>query len=395
MDKVNSMAVPGKSGGSMAKTKRTTILCMTILLFVSMIAVVGIMCSYLLTYVPEGANVVKEGDTVTFLDEDGNVYVGSDGSGFVASSSSNYNFLVLGHDRAATLTDVIMLINFNVKDGSITVLQFPRDTYVGYGVATSKINATYATYLNQARGRGSDNPELDALRQFADVIEKALCTKISYCAIMNLNGFVNIVDILGGVELNVPSRMYYNDPDQNLYIDLQPGYQTLNGNQAEQFVRFRYGYLNGDIGRQDAQKIFMSAFMKKFQSSISVSKLSSMAETVLDNLYTDITISDFVYFGKALLGMDMSKMTMLTAPVNAAGNHVVISEPLLIDIVNDHFNLYDNDIVPEIFDVDKIFMDKYNGAHVNAYNSETAAYGGKEYDAGDVNDDSIDIPRGY
>lgn len=369
----------------MGKSKRTTVLCITILLFVSMIAVIGIMCSYLLTYTPEGPNVPK--DTVIHYDEDNNPIV------FNPKEDANFNFLVLGHDRIATLTDVIMLVNYNVTKGTVSIMQFPRDTYVDYGVATSKINASYATYFNQARDRGSSKPELDALREFADVLEKALCTKISYCAIMNLNGFVNIVDILGGVELEVPARMFYEDPNQNLYINLYPGYQTLNGSQAEQFVRFRYGYVNGDMGRQDAQKIFMSAFMKKVQSSLTVSKLTGIAETVLDNLYTDITVSDFVYFGKSFVGMDMSNITMITVPTSPAGNHVVVSKPLLIDIMNEHFNVYDNKITDNIFDKDKIFVNNYDQSYINCYYSEQSTYGGNEYSAGDVNDSSISIPR--
>ncbi len=343
------------------------------------------MCSYLLTYTPEGPNIPK--DTVVHYDEHNNPIV------MVPQEDENYNFLVLGHDRAAALTDVIMLINYNVTEDSISIVQFPRDTYVGYGVATSKINATYATYYNQARGSGSDQPELDALREFADVLEKTLCTKISYCAIMNLNGFVNIVDTLGGVEMNVPADMYYSDPEQGLYINLKAGYQTLNGAQAEQFVRFRYGYAQGDMARQDAQKIFMSAFIKKVQSSVTVGKLTSLAETVLDNLYTDITVSDFVYFGKALMGVDLSQISMMTIPSNTAGNHVVVSKPLLLKIVNEHFNVYDSEITDAIFDRDKIFLNGYDQYYTNCYYSEEVVYGGTEYDAGNVNDSSINIPR--
>ena len=121
---------------------------------------------------------------------------------------------------------------------------------------------------------------------------------------MNLDGFVNIVDALGGVEMNVPYRLYYPDPAQNLYIDLYPGYQTLTGAEAEQFVRFRHGYLQADIGRQNAQKMFMSAFIQKAKSSLNISNvgtLTTVATEIIDNLTTDITVSDFVYFAKEML----------------------------------------------------------------------------------------------
>ena len=371
----------------MANKKRTPVLCITILLFVAMIAVVGIMCSYLLSYTPEGPNVPK--DTVIHYDENDNPVV------LVPQEDQNFNFLVLGHDRIATLTDVIMLINYNVTDGSIAIMQFPRDTYVSYGVATSKINATYPTFYNQARGEGSKQPELDALRRFADVLEEALCTKISYCAIMNLNGFTNIVDAIGGVEVDVPGRLYYNDPEQGLYIDLQPGLQTLDGKHAEMFVRFRYGLLTGDAGRQDMQKIFMSAFIKAVQESVSVATLPGMAESIRSNLHTDITVSEFVYFGKNLLNVDLSKITMLSVPSTWSSPHMVISKPRLLELVNKYYNVYDNEITESIFDKNKIFLNEYNEYYQNVYYSTESEYGNDEHSAGGINDGELDIPFAY
>lgn len=371
----------------MANKKRTTVLCITILLFVSMIAVVGIMCSYLLTYTPERPN--GPSDTVVHYDENNNPVV------MVPQENENFNFLVLGRDRIANLTDVIMLINYNVTDGSIAITQFPRDTYVSYGVATSKINATYPTFYNQAVGNGSKQPELDALRRFADVLEEALCTKISYCAIMNLNGFVNIVDAIGGVEVDVPGRMYYNDPEQGLYINLQPGLQTLDGAHAEQFVRFRDGLVTADSGRQDLQKIFMSAFIKEVQTSVNVGNITTIAETVLDNLYTDVTVSDIVYFGKNLLNVDLSNIKMINIPSTWTGSHMVISKSKLLEIVNEYYNLYDKPISESIFDKNKAFWCEDNTYYQDLYNSDLSEYENDEHNADDILDGAIDIPFKY
>ncbi len=376
----------------MKKKKFGVVLSATILLFVSMIAVVGIMCSYLLTYEPAGDNIPKE--TVVHIDENGESVI------YRPGDDDSYNFLVLGHDRAATLTDVIMLVNYNVTDGSVSIMQFPRDTYVSYGVPTGKINASYSSFYYEALGNGSDTPELDALRKFADKIETALCTKISYCAIMNLDGFVNIVDAIGGVEMNVPTDMLYYDEYQDLYIDLKEGIQTLNGKQAEQFVRFRKGkngYVQADLGRQDAQKIFMSAFIKKLQSSVTAKNITTLADTVLDNLYTDITVSDFVYFGKNMLKIDMSKITMVSVPTNPAKfdgiDYVIVTKSIMVDIVNEHFNVYDGEITEGIFDKTMTFATDESQECMNAYSSDTASAGGKEYNAENVNENSIDIPR--
>lgn len=366
------------------KKRYYTVLVSTILVFVSLFAVAGILVSHFATY---EAETMDPKETVVYYDDDNNPVV------IKPAEGKNFNFLVLGHDRAATLTDVIMLINYNVTEGRVSIMQFPRDSYVSYGVPTSRINATYATYLNEARAKGSSTPQLDGLRKFADVLEDALCTNINYCAVMDLNGFRNIVDAIGGVEMNVPERMYYNDPEQNLYIDLHPGRQTLNGAQAEQFVRCRSIYINADLGRQNAQKIFMSAFIEKVKSSVDVGTLTELAGTVLDNLYTDITVSDFVYFGKNIIGIDMANVTMMTMPINAGpAGHVVMVKKDMVKLINQYFNVYDTDITEAMFDKKKVFVNENNSGYTSAYYADKAVYGGHEYVADDVNKDSIDIP---
>lgn len=376
---------------SMAKKRYTAVLSVTILLFVAMIAVVGIMASHLLTYKPTGNNVPK--DTVVHYDKDNNEIVLRP-----KQDQDVFNFLILGHDRMATLTDVIMLVHYDVTDGNIAVLQFPRDTYVSYLGYPNKINASYSTLYHQALADGSATPELDALRDFADILEGALCTEISYTAIMNLDGFVNIVNTLGGVEVNVPDDMIYEDPEQGLYINLRKGYQTLTGEQAEGFVRFRYGYVQGDIGRQDAQKLFLSAFMKKVKESISITnipKITSLVETMIENMYTDITLSDAVYFMKNLLSVDLSNLTMMTMPCSSSGSNVVMNRAEMLEIISNHFNVYDTAISDAIFDRDATFYTPYDQGISGAYYADSSVYGGTEYDADGVNGGELEIPRAY
>ena len=165
-----------------------------------------------------------------------------------------YNILLVGHDRAATLADVTMLINVNENTGTITVMQIPRDTYVD-DFATNKVNAAYSTYYGMALKEGAKDPYLAAVQSYAELLEQNLCINIHHAAVLNLDGLINIVDILGGVELYVPQRMYYSDPEQGLYIDLQEGWQTLDGKNAENFVRFRSGYVQQDLGRINARDL--------------------------------------------------------------------------------------------------------------------------------------------
>lgn len=365
--------------------KRTAAIIVTVACFAVMILVAGVVFSYLLTYTPKGPNLPDE--PVIHYDEEENPVV------LRPTPEENYNFLVLGYDRKAMLTDVFMLVNYNVTEGKISIVQIPRDTYVSIGVPTGKINATYSTFFYEETAKGTKDPELAALRRMADILENAFCTKISFCSIMNLDGFRQIVDSIGGVEVNVPVDIYIGDNLTGKQMHIPAGNQLLDGQLAELFVRHRGAYLQADHGRQDAQKIFMSAFLKKLQETVSVTMITEMAGTVLDNLYTDVSVSDFVYFGRNLLGVNMSEITMVSMPSRPSDTgHVIMVKKLMAELINEHFNVYDGDVTESIFDKNGVFVTDSNQSVLDAYYADTALYGGTEYDADNVNDNSIYIP---
>ncbi len=304
-----------------------------------------------------------------------------------------YNILLVGHDRAATLADVTMLINVNENKGSITVMQIPRDTYVDDFV-TNKVNAAYSTYYGIALKNGANDPYLTAVQSYAELLEKNLCINIHHTAVINLDGLINIVDILGGVELYVPQRMYYSDPEQGLYIDLQEGWQTLDGQKAECFVRFRSGYVQQDLGRINAQKIFLTALFEKVKASISISntaKLTQVAGEIFNNLHTDMTASDIMYYGKFVLSVDLANLNMTTIPGNVPQSHYVINRKATIAIINEYFNIYNTEITDAIFDRNGVFCPA-STAGINAYYASEDTTLDEMYNGQDISDDSIYIP---
>lgn len=292
-----------------------------------------------------------------------------------------YNFLVLGRDVNAFLTDVMMVINLDNNNHNITVMQIPRDTYVSGDYPTNKTNAVFSTYYYQKMRETGDENEAEryGLEQYTKLIEQSLCINIHYSAIMNLEGFKNIVDILGGVEVDVQFDMFYDDPAQGLYINIPAGRQTLNGEQAEGFVRYRYGYAMADMGRQDAQKKFLFALFEKVKSAISitnVSKLTQIGSEIYDNLTTDIPATDMVYFAKCILSCDLSKMKMMTIPGSLPQNgFFVINREGALAAVNAYFNAYDNKITNYMFDPTPTFNNPYDYATNNAYNLPAADAG--------------------
>lgn len=304
-----------------------------------------------------------------------------------------YNILLVGHDRAATLADVTMLINVNENKGTITVMQIPRDTYVD-DFATNKVNAAYSTYYGMALKEGAKDPYLAAVQSYAELLEHNLCINIHHAAVLNLDGLINIVDILGGVELYVPQRMYYSDPEQGLYIDLQEGWQTLDGKNAENFVRFRSGYVQQDLGRINAQKIFLTALFEKVKASISISntaKLTQVAGEIFNNLHTDMTASDIMYYGKFVLGVDLANLNMTTIPGNVPQSHYVINRKATLAIINEYFNIYNTEIGDAIFDRNGVFCPA-STAGTNAYYAEADNTLDEMHNGQDISDDSIYIP---
>ncbi len=285
---------------------------------------------------------------------------------YVPADDKQYNFLIIGHDRVAVLADVIMLVNFNVTKNSLTIMQIPRDTYVNVttdsGLSATQVNAAFSMYYAEAFYNYESNPTEKALDKFTKMLEQNLCINIHYSAVMNLEGFVNIVNIIGGVEMDVPYNMFYEDPEQNLYINIKKGYQTLNGEQAEGFVRYRVSYVESDIGRGNAQKMFMAAFIKKLVSSINVSTVAPIADQVLRNVTTDMKVEDIVYFAKNALNLKLDKITMLTIPSDYDNSYDVlcINRKATLAIINRFFNVYSYDITNGIFDRDTVFCPKMN-----------------------------------
>ncbi len=305
------------------------------------------------------------------VDQTGNV--GADKNNVIVPGKNEYvrregvyNFLLVGYDKLAHLTDVIMLAQYDVNKGSVNIVQFPRDTYARYNEKKSayhKMNGALSYY----------KWDLEKLTAF---LETNLCIDIDYYASIDLKAFVNIVDAIGGVELNVPADMFYEDPAQNLYINLKKGYQTLDGKKAEQFVRFRSGYVQADIGRTNAQKIFMTAFIKKFQESVTVSTVAKVCGQMIKYAETNIGIDEFIYFAKAAMSIDLNSIQMMTLPgsdirenITSGTWYYVLSRSTMHEVVNKYLNVYTIDIPEQIFDQNRMFTNPDADYMVSIYNS--------------------------
>lgn len=216
------------------------------------------------------------------------------------------NALISGTNE--NLTDTMIYVNYNVETGKVAMMSIPRDTYITNEYCIGhKLNSLY-------RGKNTE--------QFIEQIEELLGVKLDYYLIFDAKMVHEIVDAIGGVEVNVPIRMKYDDPTQNLHIDLKPGTQVLNGKQAEQFVRYRKGndgsgYARGDIQRTEVQQQFIKNFISAVLSPKNITKIPDLINIALDNTDTNITAREALKYVTDVKKIDTSNILSLTAPGEA------------------------------------------------------------------------------
>jgi LCP family protein required for cell wall assembly len=180
--------------------------------------------------------------------------------------------LVLGSDVVSGNTDVMAAVQ--VENGITRITQVPRDTYVettDHGVL--KANALY----------GVMGP--DAVKQEVSTL---LGQPIARHLKLNLAAVNKVADALGGVEVDVPKRMYYVDNSQGLYIDLDPGLQVLKGEKLEGFLRFRHDE-TGDLGRMERQRQVINQVFRKLAQPATLAQLPALLRIAGEDIHTDLS----------------------------------------------------------------------------------------------------------
>lgn len=311
-----------------------------------------------------------------------------------------YTMLAVGHDQVAVNTDVIMLASYDVTNEKISVLQIPRDTYFELYGKAHKINSLFALERDTTV-KDADARIRSGMEGMADELERGLGIPIDFWAMVDLDQFGDLVDAVGGVPIDLPCDMDYEDPEQDLYIHLKKGQQILNGDTAEQYIRFRKGnngYAQGDIGRVDAMKVFMSALFRQVKNNLSISTVPKLAETAINMVDTDMKVLDCVYFGKNFMkSVDMSNVNFVTLPgeaVNSGTSYYVMNKAGMLELMNEYFNPYKVDITEAMLDPTGMFgknAEESISAVYAAPASETL--GSSVHSAGDINDNGLDIAR--
>jgi len=207
-----------------------------------------------------------------------------------------HTILLAGEDAGFGGNDVIMVALLDTTQGSLDVLSIPRDTFVNVPWSLRKINSIQHLYRQLP---GEYAHYIDALR---DEVAKLVGYRTDHWITLDLKGFVTLIDAIGGIEINVPQRMVYSDPEQGLSIDLQPGLQRLNGKQAMGLVRFR-SYGDGDISRMQMQHVFLDALSDQLLRARSLLRVNDLVGVFRDHVETDLSLRNLAFFASELMGL--------------------------------------------------------------------------------------------
>ena len=250
-----------------------------------------------------------------------------------------YTFLLTCPDQVSGNADAIMLVTYDVPNQKVGMLSIPRDTLVDQ--STPKINSSLH----------------GGIENLQSVVSDLVGYPIDFYINIDLDGFVELVDAVGGVDFNVPIDMEYEDFTQDLYISFEAGMQHLDGQAAMEVCRFRKnndgsGYT--DVGRTQTQQKLLIALAKKVLAWNSVSKINGFVEIFNKYVSTNMELSEMMYFASQVIYLDTAA-GVETATLEGNGEATwrgytycyELDPDTTLDTVNRLLNPYDRDLTAE------------------------------------------------
>lgn len=254
------------------------------------------------------------------------------------------NCLVMGRNQM--LTDFIVLMQYNPNTREVSLMSIPRDTFVSSSSVDGKINSIYA------------NKKIDGI---VEAVENLTGIDVEYYLLFDAKILKKVIDELGGVTVDVPINMDYDDPYQSpeLHIHLKKGVQRLNGSQAEQFVRFRKnnngtGYANGDIGRIATQQGFIKALISEILKGENLGKVKTLAQIMIDGTKTNVTMDVIEKYSDDLITFKIDRIRIDTLPgvgkyqsyKGVSRSYYIVNEEKAKTVIDELFNKSMNELNP-------------------------------------------------
>lgn len=270
-----------------------------------------------------------------------------------------FTFLVVGRDSGGGgNTDTMMVVAYDVPNQTINILNIYRDTMVNVPWEIKRINSVY-------NGLG-----IDGLKEH---MGKLLGFVPDYYVKVELEAFGELVHAIGGVDFDIPYKMSYDDPTQDLHIHFNKGLQHLDGDDAMRVIRWRKnndgsGVSVGDIGRVQIQQDFIRALAKQCLKIGNITKVGEFARIFNENVDSDLTLGEMVWFGQQALGMDTDNLAFHTLPGDYDAyawsrtyqnyqSYVIPFADEIVDLVNEYFNPYVQKVTTDMMDIMSINAD--------------------------------------
>ena len=234
------------------------------------------------------------------------------------------NALVMGLDKDETRTDTLLFVSYSSETGKCFVMSIPRDTYVYIDGRATLINAAY--------GIGGAEMTINKVKELINL-------PVNYYVVFTFNDFRNVVDALGGVEFDVrPEGYYYEDPYQDLYINIPGGHQVLDGKMAEGLVRFRADYARADLERVEIQQKFITELIRQKFNAKNIGSLPKVYNALKGSLKTNLALNDILSYSDEFISAGISDIETFTLPTTVYGSHLLPDSSGIKALVDEYFS---------------------------------------------------------
>ncbi len=239
----------------------------------------------------------------------------------VEITDGKINVLLMGVDEGGLRTDCIMIGSYDTEAKTARLLSIPRDTRIHIGARYQKINAAHAISSSGGGIMGAQGT--------VEAVTRLTGIPINYYVELPFSAVEECIDLLGPVTFEVPDLhgdgvgMVYDDPVQDLHINLKPGLQELDGEQCVHLLRYRKGnlikgvrrtYANGDMERIGVQQEFLKALLDQKLNATLILKIPAMFKQLSGSIKTNFSVKDVIKYSKHLTGFSADNLASFSLP---------------------------------------------------------------------------------
>lgn len=264
-----------------------------------------------------------------------------------------YTFFIAGIDVVGYHNDTNMVGMFDTVNGKLNIVNLPRDMLVNVNLNIKKINQPYAAAINNGT---------DGVEALLDCIADIVGYQVDMYALIDINAAAEIVDAIGGVYFDIPFDMDWDAPDQDLYIHIKAGPQTLSGDDFVKAMRFRmsndgsHSYAGGDIQRIEFQQELLMALASQTLQLGNIGKVGEIYNAVMDNMTTNVSLGNVMYLLEQFMKLDTEDITFQTIPNRMDGmiyglNYVMPKIDEWVVMINEYLNPFDVEITENNLDM--------------------------------------------